>query len=72
MRTSISSAGDVVDEVAVSPMRLTPRYLHSVGHVENLTLTAAAAIDDTSNAKANVITGNGTHNVLSGLAELTR
>jgi hypothetical protein len=32
-------------------------------------LTAAAAID--GNAKANVITGIGTHNVLSGLAGLT-
>jgi hypothetical protein len=39
-----------------------------------LTLTAAAAIDGIGNAKAkaNVITGSGTHNVLSGLAELTR
>jgi hypothetical protein len=37
-----------------------------------LTLTAAAAIDGTGNAKVDVITGIGTHNVLSGLAELTR
>jgi hypothetical protein len=34
-------------------------------------LTAAVAIDGTGNAKANVITGIGTHNVLSVLAGLT-
>ncbi len=36
--------------------------------IENLTLTGAAPIDGTGNAKNNVITGNGANNVLSGLA----
>jgi hypothetical protein len=43
-----------------------PRSLHSVGNVENLTLTGAAAIDGTGSAKATVI--NGTGNILSGFA----
>ncbi|MFL1874233.1 calcium-binding protein [Hansschlegelia beijingensis] len=36
------------------------------GHVENLTLTGAAAINGTGNALANVITGNAAANVIDG------
>jgi Ca2+-binding RTX toxin-like protein len=35
-------------------------------NIENLTLTGAAAIDGTGNARANVIVGNGVANLLSG------
>ena len=41
-------------------------------NLENLTLTGAAAINGTGNAKDNVITGNGANNVLSGLTATTR
>ena len=47
----ISSAGDVAAELAAAPTRYTPRSLHSVGNVENLTPTGAAAIDGTGNAR---------------------
>ena len=40
---------------------------HAVGELENLTLTGAAAINGTGNAKDNVIIGNGANNVLTGL-----
>ena len=58
MRTSISTTVHVAAELGPAPTRYTPRSLHSVGNVENLTLTGAAAIDGTGNA--NVITGFGT------------
>jgi hypothetical protein len=61
---------DVAAEVAPAPTRYMPRSLHSVGNVENLTLTGAAAIDGIGNAKATVI--NGTGNILSEFAPLTR
>jgi len=65
----VDDAGDVAGEVAGGIDTVQSSVTHTLSvNLENLTLTGAAAINGTGNAKANVITGNSANNVLSGLA----
>ena len=64
----VDNVGDIAAEVAsgIDTVEASVSYTLSV-NLENLTLTGAAAINGTGNAKGNVITGNDNNNVLSGL-----
>jgi Ca2+-binding RTX toxin-like protein len=65
----VDNAGDVAGEVAGGIDTVQSSVTHTLStNLENLTLTGAAAINGTGNAKANVTTGNSADNVLSGLA----
>ena len=65
----VDNVGDVAAEVAGGIDTVQSSVSHTLSvNLENLTLTGAAAINGTGNARANVITGNGANNVLSGLA----
>ncbi len=65
----VDNAGDVAGEVAGGTDTVQSSITHTLSvNLENLTLTGAAAINGTGNAKDNIITGNAANNVLSGLA----
>jgi len=65
----VDNVGDVAGEVAGGIDLVQASITHTLStNLENLTLTGAAAIDGTGNAKDNIIVGNGADNVLSGLA----
>jgi Ca2+-binding RTX toxin-like protein len=65
----VDNVGDVAAESngdgAVDTVQASVSHTLSA-NIENLTLTGAAAIDGTGNARANVIVGNGAANNLSG------
>jgi Ca2+-binding RTX toxin-like protein len=65
----VDDAGDVVTEHAAEGIDTVQSSIsYTLGaHVENLTLTGAAAIDGTGNALDNVLRGNGAGSVLHGL-----
>jgi hypothetical protein len=64
----VDNAGDIAAEVAGGTDTVQSLVTHALSvNLENLTLTGAATIDGTGNAKDNVINGNGGNNVLSGL-----
>ena len=72
----VDNAGDVVDETSGGSADIdTVKSLvtfslantaQTLGAVENLTLTGAAAINGTGNALSNIIIGNGAGNILVG------
>jgi Ca2+-binding RTX toxin-like protein len=63
----VDNAGDVAGEVAGGVDTVESSVTHTLSaNLENLTLTGAAAINGTGNAKANVISGNGANNLLDG------
>ena len=63
----VDDAGDVAGEVAGGVDTVESSVTHTLStNLENLTLTGAAAINGTGNAKANIISGNGADNVLDG------
>jgi Ca2+-binding RTX toxin-like protein len=66
----VDDAGDVVTEHAAEGIDTVQSSIsYTLGaHVENLTLTGAAAIDGRGNALDNVLRGNGAGSVLHGLA----
>jgi Ca2+-binding RTX toxin-like protein len=65
----VDNAGDIAGEVAGGIDLVLSSVTHALSvNLENLTLTGAANINGTGNAKANVINGNIGNNVLSGLA----
>ncbi|GAB4459904.1 MAG: hypothetical protein OHK0037_06160 [Elainellaceae cyanobacterium] len=65
----VDSAGDVAAEVAGGIDLVIASVSHTLStNLENLTLTGAANINGTGNAKDNIITGNSGNNFLFGLA----
>ncbi|WP_428675192.1 beta strand repeat-containing protein [Reyranella sp.] len=65
----VDNVGDVAAEVAGGTDTVQASITHTLSvNLENLTLTGAAAINGTGNAKDNLIVGNDANNVLSGLA----
>jgi Ca2+-binding RTX toxin-like protein len=65
----VDSAGDIAAEVAGGIDLVIASVSHTLSaNLENLTLTGAANINGTGNAKDNIITGNSGNNFLFGLA----
>ncbi|BAU42034.1 calcium-binding protein [Leptolyngbya sp. O-77] len=65
----VDSLGDVAAEVAGGIDLVIASVSHTLStNLENLTLTGAANINGTGNAKDNIITGNSGNNFLFGLA----
>ena len=66
--TYVMSAGDVIVENSGEGTDLVESAISVTlpGHVENLTLTGAGAINGTGNDLVNVLTGNAAANVLTG------
>ena len=65
----VDNVGDVAAEVAGGTDTVQSSVTHTLSaNLENLTLTGAAAINGTGNAKDNIIIGNNANNVLTGLA----
>ena len=62
--TIVEQAGGGTDTVESS----TSASLSGIAHVENLTLSGSGNIDGSGNELANVVTGNGGNNRLSGVA----
>ncbi|MFC7499866.1 hypothetical protein ACFQRC_11615 [Enterovirga sp. GCM10030262] len=64
----VADAGDMLTETAAAGVDLVMSSIsYALGpYIENLTLTAAAAIDAKGNGIANILTGNDADNVLEG------
>ncbi|MGE3283653.1 MAG: calcium-binding protein, partial [Alphaproteobacteria bacterium] len=66
---TVDNVGDVAAEVAGGTDTVRSSISHTLStNIENLTLTGAANINGTGNARDNTILGNDGNNILSGLA----
>jgi hypothetical protein len=64
----VNNVGDVAAEVASGVDQVISTITHTLStNLENLTLSGAANINGTGNAKNNIIIGNSGNNTLSGL-----
>ena len=69
---STENGGDGTDTVQASISFSLADSVHTIGAVENLTLTGTAAINGTGNALDNVLIGNAGNNFSPALAAPTR